>query len=212
MAFDLVLRGGTLVDGSGGPARTADVGVRGERITAVGDLSAVADGDVAAVIAPVKQRIAAIDANLPVLAVSSVANHMDLLLYDDRRNAWVGLAVAGLALTLGAVGVYGVVSLVTARRRKEIGIRVALGAERGQLLRLLLGKGVVLASAGAVLGIAGGLLAGRELRSQLHGNSPADPWSIALGTAVLVRVAVASSFRPAWRASRVDPATALRDE
>lgn len=170
------------------------------------------EADVAAVVAPVKQQMAALDANLPVLAVSSVANHMDVLLYDDRRNAWIGLAVAGLALTLGAVGVYGVVSLVTARRRREIGIRAALGAERGQLLRLLLGKGVVLAAAGAVLGIAGGLLAGRELRSQLHDIRPADPWSIALGTAVLVSVAIASSFWPAWRASRVDPATALRDD
>ena len=170
------------------------------------------EGDVAGVIAPVKQRMAAIDAQLPVLTISTMANHMDLLLYDDRRNAWVGLAVAGLALTLGAVGVYGVVSLVTARRRKEIGIRVALGAGRGQLLRLLLGKGLVLASAGATLGIAGGLLVGRELRSQLHGISPADPWSIALGTAVLMSVAVGSSLAPAWRASRADPASALRDD
>jgi putative ABC transport system permease protein len=170
------------------------------------------EGDVAGVIAPVKQQMAAIDAQLPVLSVSSVANHVDLLLYDDRRNAWVGLAVAALALTLGAVGVYGVVSLVTARRRKEIGIRVALGAERGQLLRLLLGRGVVLASAGATLGIAGGLLVARELRSELHGISPADPWSIVLGTAVLMSVAMASSFLPAWRASRLDPASALRDD
>ncbi|HYT67773.1 MAG TPA: ABC transporter permease [Vicinamibacterales bacterium] len=170
------------------------------------------EGDVAGVIAPVKQRIAAIDANVPVLTVSSMANHMDLLLYDDRRNAWIGLAVALLALTLGAVGVYGVVSLVTARRTKEIGIRVALGAERRQLLRLLLGKGFVLASTGAVLGVAGGLLVGRELRSQLHDISPADPWSVAAGTAVLVSVALASSLIPAWRASRVDPAVALREQ
>ncbi len=74
--------------------------------------------DPSAVIAPVKQQIAAVDPKVPVLTVSSMADHMDLLLYDDRRNAWIGLAVAGLALTLGAVGVYGVVSLVTARRRK----------------------------------------------------------------------------------------------
>ena len=170
------------------------------------------EGDVAGVIMPVKQRMAAIDARLPVLKVSSVAHHVDLLLYDDRRNAWVGLAVAGLALTLGAVGVHGVISLVTARRRKEIGIRVALGAGRGRLLRLLLGKGVVLALAGTMLGIAGGLLVGRELRSQLHGISPADPWSIALAAAVLMSVAIGSSVTPAWQASRTDPASALRDD
>jgi predicted permease len=168
--------------------------------------------DTAGVVAPVRHQIAALDAKVPVLAVSSFADHMERLVYDDRRNAWIGLAVAGLALTLGAVGVYGVVSLVTARRTKEIGIRVALGAERGQLLRLLLGKGAALAAQGTVLGIAGGLGVGRLLRSQLHGVSPADPLSVVVGTSVLVSVALASSFLPAWRASRVDPALALRDD
>jgi ABC-type antimicrobial peptide transport system permease subunit len=168
--------------------------------------------DASAVIAPMRQRIAAIDAKIPVLSVGSFAQHMEQLLYDDRRNAWIGLAVGLLALTLGAVGVYGVVSLVTARRTREIGIRVALGAERRQLLRLLLGKGFTLAVVGAVLGIAGGFAAGGLLRSQLHGVSATDPWSFVIGTAVLVTVAIASSFMPAWRASRVDPAIALRDE
>ena len=168
--------------------------------------------DTAAVVAPVRQQIAGLDAKVPVLAVSSFADHMDRLIYDDRRNAWIGLAVAALALTLGAVGIYGVVSLVTARRRKEIGIRVALGADRRHLVRLLLSKGVVLAATGSVLGIAGGLGVGRLLRSQLHGVTPADPLSVAIGTSILVSVALASSFVPAWRASRVDPAMALRDE
>ena len=168
--------------------------------------------DTAAVVTSVRSEIAAVDAKVPVLAVSSFADHMARLVYEDRRNAWIGLAVAVLALTLGAVGIYGVVSLVTARRRKEIGIRVALGADRRHLIRLLLAKGVVLAGTGSVLGIAGGLGVGRLLRSQLHGVTPADPLSIAIGTSVLVSVALASSFVPAWRASRVDPANALRDE
>jgi putative ABC transport system permease protein len=168
--------------------------------------------DTAGVVAPVRHEIATLDAKVPVLAVSSFADHMARLVYDDRRNAWIGLAVAVLALTLGAVGVYGVVSLVTARRTKEIGIRVALGAEPGQLLRLLLGKGAALAAAGTVLGIAGGLGVGRLLRSQLHGVSPADPLSVLVGTSILVSVALASSFLPAWRASRGDPAIALRDD
>jgi predicted permease len=168
--------------------------------------------DLSSVIPPVKDRIAGVDANVPVLSVGSFAEHMNLLLYEDRRNAWIGLGVALLALALGAVGVYGVVSLVTARRTKEMGIRVALGAERGQLLRLLLGRGLTLAVAGAALGIAGGIAAGRLLRTQLHGISPTDPWSIAAATVILVGVAVGASFTPAWRASRVDPVVALRDE
>lgn len=168
--------------------------------------------DVSAVIAPVRQRIGGVDANVPVLMVSSVAEHMNALLYEDRRNAWIGLGVALLALTLGGIGVYGVVSLVTARRTKEMGIRVALGAERRQLVRLLLDKGVRLAVAGAVLGVAGGLAAGRLLRSQLHGVSPVDPWSLSAATLVLMAVTIGASFTPAWRASRVDPVVALRDE
>jgi putative ABC transport system permease protein len=168
--------------------------------------------DIAGVVVSVRQQIAALDATVPVLAVSSFADHMERLIYDDRRNAWIGLAVAGLALTLGAVGVYGVVSLVTARRTKEIGIRVALGADRRQLLRLLLGKGAALATAGTILGIAGGLVVGRLLSSQLHGVSPADPLTIFAGTLVLLSVALASGFLPAWRASRLEPAIALRDD
>ena len=89
---------------------------------------------------------------------------------------------------------------------------MALGAERRQLVRLLLGKGAALAFAGAAVGIAGGLGVGRLLRSELHDISPADPWSVVVGTAVLVSVAFAASFVPAWRASRVDPASALRNE
>jgi predicted permease len=168
--------------------------------------------DTAGVVAPVRRQIAALDAKIPVLAVSSFADHWERLIYDDRRNVWIGLAVAALALTLGAVGIYGAVSLVTARRTKEIGIRVALGAERRQLLRLLLGKGAALTATGTVLGIAGGLGVGRLLRSELHGVGPVDPLSAIIGISVLVTVALASSFVPAWRASRVDPAIALRDE
>ena len=170
------------------------------------------DMDPAALTTAVKQQVARVDANVPVLAVSSFDQHMGLLLYEDRRNAWIGIAVALLALTLGAVGVYGVVALVTARRTRELGIRVALGAGRRELLRLLLGKGVVLAGSGAALGIAGGLWAGRLLESELHGIESADPISLVAGTGLLVTVAMSSSFIPAWRASRVDPAVALRDE
>jgi predicted permease len=168
--------------------------------------------DLSGVIGPVKQAVAKVDPAVPVLSVSSFAEHMGLLLYEDRRNAWIGLGVALLALTLGAVGVYGVVALVTARRTREMGIRVALGAGRAQLLWLLLGRGAMLAFAGAALGIAGGMAAGRLLQSQLHVESPADPWSMAAGTALLVAVALGASFTPVWRASRINPMVALREE
>ncbi len=166
----------------------------------------------ASVVSAVRRRLAEIDPALPVLSVSSIAEHMNRLLYEDRRNAWVALAIAILALTLGAVGVHGVVSLITVRRTREIGIRLILGARRGQLLGLLLGKGLRLALAGVVLGIAGGIAAGRLLASQLHGLDPVDPWSIVLGAVACAAVAVSASFLPVWRAVHLDPATALRDE
>ena len=169
-------------------------------------------GDPAAIVGPVRQRLAAIDRSLPVLEVSSLADHMSRLLYEDRRNAQVALALALLALALGAVGVHGVVSLVTARRTREIGIRVALGAGRRELLRLLLGRAVRLALAGSALGIAGGLAAGRLLSSHLHGVLPSDAWSLGVATVLLVTVALSSSAIPVWRAVRLDPAAALREE
>ena len=170
------------------------------------------DGDPAAVAGTVKRTLADIDPSLPILNVSSLADHMDRLLFEDRRNAWIGLAVALLAITLGAVGVHGVVALVAARRTKEIGIRVMLGARRAELLRMLLGRSVRLALAGAALGITGGLAAGRLLASQLHGVAPLDPLTFAAGTAVSVIVALSASFLPVWRAVHLDPVAALRDE
>jgi putative ABC transport system permease protein len=179
---------------------------------AFGLLLVEANRDAAAVTGAVKQTLAAIDPTIPVLSESSFAGHMDLVLYEERRNAWLGLGIALLALALGAVGVHGVVSLVTARRRKELGIRVALGADRRQLLRLLVGRGALVAAVGATLAVAGGLGAGRLLESRLHGVDPADPRTFAFCTAVLVAVALSASFFPAWRAARVDPVEALRQE
>jgi predicted permease len=169
-------------------------------------------GDPAATVGTVRRRLAEIDPALPILAVGSFAEHMNLLLYEERRNAWIALGIAVLALTLGAVGVHGVVSLVTLRRTKEIGIRLVLGARRGQVVRLLLDKGVRLAVAGVMLGIVGGIVAGRLLRSQLHGLDPIDALSIAIGAGVCLTVALTASLVPVWRATRLDPAAALRDE
>jgi predicted permease len=169
-------------------------------------------GDSAGLVGPIRRSLAAVDPVVPVLEVSSFADHMNRLLYEERRNAQVAFAVALLALTLGAVGVHGVIALVTARRTREIGIRVALGAGRGDLLRLLLGRSVRLVAAGTMLGMAGGLAAGRLLESQLHGLAPSDPWSAVLGASVLVLVALGSSVGPVWRAARLDPAVALREE
>ena len=171
-----------------------------------------ADGDPAGVVGAVRRRLAEIDPALPILNVSSFADHMDRLLFEERRNAWVALGVALLALILGSVGVHGVVSLVSARRTKEIGIRMMLGARRSQVLRILLTRSFMITLAGAALGAAGGMAAGQLLASQLHGLDPLDPVTFAAGTVACVAVAVAASVVPVWRAVHLEPAAALRDE
>lgn len=170
------------------------------------------DVDPAALRVSMRQQLAQIDPAIPILRTGSFGEHMNLVLYEARRNAMIGLFTAALGLALAAIGLYGLVSLVSARRTREIGIRVALGATRGELVRLLLGRGASLALAGGVLGIAGGVVAGHLLESQLHGVTAADPWSLVLGVAVLASVSLAANVVPAWRGARVDPTIALRAE
>jgi putative ABC transport system permease protein len=117
-----------------------------------------------------------------------------------------------LALSLSAIGIYGVLSYVVSRRTREIGIRVAIGAGRGRVLRMVLGNGVSL----ALIGIAAGLVLAfgvtRLLSGLLHGVQPADPATFVAVAAALVAVAALASAVPAWRASRVDPVIALKSE
>jgi putative ABC transport system permease protein len=119
---------------------------------------------------------------------------------------------AAVALALAAVGVYGVISYATARRTREIGVRLALGAGRGDSVRLVVGQGVRLAALGTGIGLVAALLAVRYLRALLYGVQPTDPVTFAAVTALLAGVAVAACAVPAWRASRTDPVVALRAE
>jgi putative ABC transport system permease protein len=130
---------------------------------------------------------------------------------SERRFAMllVGL-FATLALVLGAIGVYGVLSYDVTRRVREIGIRMALGAERGSVLRMIVGRAFVLAAIGVLAGGAGALALTRTLSTLLYGVTPHDPTTFAAAAAVLTVVALAAAALPAWRAARVDPAAALR--
>ena len=118
----------------------------------------------------------------------------------------------GLALVLAALGTYGILSYLVSERRQEIGIRLTLGASRGQVLGLVLGHGLKLAGAGLVLGIAGAVYLTRLMGSLLFGVQPADPMTIAAVAALMAAVALLACFVPAHRATRVDPMTVLRTE
>jgi predicted permease len=119
---------------------------------------------------------------------------------------------AGLALLLGGIGIYGVLSYSVVQRTRELGIRSALGAERFDLLRLVVGQGMKLTAWGLAIGLAASLALTRVLQGMLYGVTPADPFVLASVTVILAAVALAACWIPAHRATRIDPIVALREE
>jgi len=137
---------------------------------------------------------------------------VDRSIWDRRLYGTMFTLFAGIALLLAAIGVYGVVAYAVAQRTREIGVRVALGADKGDVLRLVVGRGLGLTAAGVALGVLGAAGFTRVLRSQLYGVSPFDPLSFVLTTLLLVAVTLLASYVPARRAMKVDPMVALRHE
>jgi ABC-type antimicrobial peptide transport system permease subunit len=137
---------------------------------------------------------------------------LDESLADRRLDLVLLLAFAGVALALSAAGLYGVISYLVAQRTQEIGIRMALGARREEVVRLMLKHGLRLSAAGLVLGLGGAALLSRALRSLLYGVSNSDPATYATVTVLLAAVAMVATWIPARRAARVNPAIAMRAE
>ena len=153
-----------------------------------------------------------VDAALPVFALRTVEAQVDQSLFFERMIAALSAAFGFLATLLAALGLYGVMSYTVVRRTREIGIRMALGAERSRVLWLVLREVAVMATLGVALGLPAAIGLGRLVSSQLYGLSPMDPATLALAPAVLGSVALLAGYLPARRATRVDPMTALRYE
>jgi ABC-type antimicrobial peptide transport system permease subunit len=153
-----------------------------------------------------------VDANLVVSGMRTLDDQVDLRLSNERMLAFLSVAFALLATLLAIVGLNGVLAFVVARRSREIGIRIALGAERGRVVRLVLREMLASILVGIAAGVSGGLVGGRFVSNQLFGVTAADPLVFGVSIGAVLAASVAAALIPSWRASRIDPIRALRYE
>jgi putative ABC transport system permease protein len=165
-----------------------------------------------AMAAAVRNAIGRFDAGIPVYDVASLDEKIAGTADSTRTFARLLAGLAAVALTLCAIGIAGVIGYSVARRTREIGIRVALGATRSDVLRLVVGESIRRAGAGLAAGLAGAAVLTRLLRGLLYGVAPVDPATFAVAAALIGAIALAAAYLPARRASRIEPLAALREE
>jgi putative ABC transport system permease protein len=170
------------------------------------------EGDPASVTGAVRQAIRSMDASLPISNVRTMDDVVGATLSAPRFTGMLLTGFAALALILSAIGIYGVLSYVVSRRTREIGIRVAIGAGRLQVLRLVLGQGLVLTVTGVVVGLVAAFWGSAFMRDMLYGVTPTDPLTFVVVGVLLTLIAMIASLVPALRATRVDPLVALKAE
>ena len=171
-----------------------------------------AAGDPSSLTPAIRSAIARLDPAIPIANVRTMEDVVSGALATPRFTGLLLGGFAGLALVLSAVGIYGLLSFLVSRRTREIGIRVAIGADRRRVLSMVMRSAATLALAGVAVGAAGALVLARLLGTLLHGVTPQDPATLAAAAAALTIVALAASAVPAWRATRVDPVVALKSE
>ncbi len=164
------------------------------------------------VVSPIKEQVATLDRDQSVSEIATMDENIDDSLASQRLTMTLLGVFAGLALILASIGLYGVMALIVSQRTRELGIRFALGASRGDVLRLVLGQGAVLVGIGLAAGLLGAFVASRALGSVLYNVAPLDPAALISALLTLSLVALIACFVPARRASRVDPIEALRTE
>jgi ABC-type antimicrobial peptide transport system permease subunit len=169
-------------------------------------------GDPAAAIGAIRDAMRRIDPNLPLMNVATQVDVVEKRLQQERVFAQAYALFGALALLLASVGLFGLMSYSVARRTNEIGIRMALGAQRGDVLRLVIGESMTLVVAGVAIGLAAAIAAGRLVAALLYGLAATDAPTMIAGVIVLIAVSAIAGYLPARRAARVDPLVALHYE
>ena len=169
-------------------------------------------GDPAGVLKAAQDVVHSVDPSIPINSARKLVELVDRRLVQERMIAQLSAAFGGLALLLACIGLYGVLSYSVAVRTNEIGIRMALGAEQGTVIRMILRETSLLLIIGLVIGVPATLASARFVRSKLYGLEAADPITLGAAIGILIVVAIVSGYLPARRASRVDPLEALRYE
>jgi predicted permease len=169
-------------------------------------------GEPQALVHAILKETAAVDKRLPIVSAVTMRDYMRQVLSEQRAIAGLLAGLSILGMLLAAAGLYAAVAYLVNRRAHEIGVRMALGARRGDVMRLVLTQGLRLGAVGAVAGLAGAFAASRLISGFIHGIAPTDPLSYAGSALIAIGVALAASCLPARRAMRVDPMAALRCE
>jgi ABC-type lipoprotein release transport system permease subunit len=185
--------------GSGNPVRSLTLVLR-------------ADRDPRVLAGPLRRVIRALDPQLPVFRVQTMAEVLERSVSQPRTLAAVLALFSAIAVLLAAVGVYGIIAHSVAERRRELAIRVALGARAGQVVWPMLRRGGTLVVVGVAIGLSAALLAGQGIRSQLYGVRPLEPATLAGVALGIAALGLAATWLPARRAAGVDPAIPLRSE
>ncbi|HEV7521231.1 MAG TPA: ABC transporter permease [Candidatus Angelobacter sp.] len=166
----------------------------------------------AAIVPALRAQLESINRDIPLASVQTMDHLIEDSVVQEKFRTWLVGIFAGLALLLAAIGIYAVISYSVVQRTREIGVRIALGADRIAVLSMVLGQGMKLATAGLSIGVVAAFAVTRVLRSLLYSTSTTDPLSYLATSAVLMAVVVLACYVPARRATKVDPITALRYE
>jgi len=158
-----------------------------------------------------RQAVASLDPTLPLIRIQSMENAFDVAIVRPRFLTLLLSIFAGLALALAAIGTYGILSYLVSQRTQEIGIRMALGADRNRILQLVMTRGLLLSAIGLALGLAGSVAATRVMGSLLFNVTPTDPITLVVVAGLIVVVAAVACLVPALRATRVDPLVVMRE-